>query len=196
METMIRQFVWLDFRLAILFAVIIPLLLLAWSLRAKAKPLKQSLFIYWRVASLFAIAIYLAIGAWPISFLAGFVARLLIPLSLWYWQDINEDIAMSRGILKTYFNIWRWEVSAYFAVSAMFIAFYVPSCAFTPLGELSSTCKIWLEPPLAFRAMFHGGTPIENLGFCGIVGVIVYVLYLASFLIFSLPKQGRIAFRN
>jgi Protein of unknown function (DUF3177) len=195
MEPLIRQFVWLDFRLATLFAVIMPMLLLAWSLRAKAEPLKRSLFIYWRVASLFAIAIYLAIGAWPIAFLAGFVARLLIPLSLWYWQDINEDIAMSRGILKTYFNVWRWAVSTYFAVSAIFSAFYLP-CTFSSLDQLRPTCKIWFEPPLAFRAILHAGTPIETLGFFGIVGVIVYGLYLASFLIFSLPKQGRIAFRN
>jgi Protein of unknown function (DUF3177) len=195
METLIRQLVWLDFRLAILFAAIAPLLLLAWALRAKAEPLKRSLFIYWRVASLFAIAIYLAIGAWPIGFIAGFVARLLIPLSVWYWQDINEDIAMSRGILKNYFNIWRWAVSAYFVVSAVFSAFYV-HCAFSSLGQFSNTCKIWLEPPLAFRTVFHAGIPVENLGFIGIVGVIVYGLYLASFLVFSLPKQGRIAFRN
>ncbi len=192
---LIRQFVWLDFRLAILFAVIIPLLLLAWSLRAKAEPLKRSLYIYWRVASLFAIAIYLAIAALPISFLAGFVARLLIPLSVWFWQDLNEDIAMSRGILKTYFNVWRWAVSAYFVVSAVFSAMFVP-CTFSSLEQLSPTCKIWFEPPLAFKTIFHTDIPVENLGFCGIVGLIVYGLYLASFLVFSLPKQGRIAFRN
>jgi hypothetical protein len=195
MEPLIRQFVWLDFRLAVLFTVLIPLGLLVWAFRARAETIKRSLAIYWRVASLFAIGVYLMIGGLSISFLTVFLAKLLIPLSVWYWQDINEDIAMSRGLLKTYHNVWRWAVSAYCVVGAVFSAAYVP-CAFSTQEQLSPTCKIWFEPPLSFRAIFHAGVPLENLGFWGIVGLIVYGLYLASFLFFSLPKQGRIAFRN
>jgi hypothetical protein len=196
METLIRQFVWLDFRLAVLFTVLIPLGLLVWAFRDRSEILKRSLAIYWRVASLFGISVYLLIGGLPIAFAIVFIAKLLIPLSLWYWQDINEDIAMSRGLLKTCYNVWRWAVSAYCLVGAVFSVMYIPSCAFSPLEQLSRTCKIWLEPPLAWRAIVHSGAPVENLGFWGIVGLIVYGLYLASFLFFSLPKQGRIAFRN
>jgi hypothetical protein len=61
------------------------------------------------------------------------------------------------------------------------------------LGEI---CKIWFEPPLDFKAIFHNGIAVENLAFVGVVGGIVYLLYLFAFIAFSLPKTGRIAFRD
>ncbi|MFN7567632.1 MAG: DUF3177 family protein, partial [Microcystis sp.] len=46
-----RPLVWIDYRLAVLFTVIIPSILLIWSLFAKIESLQKLLIIYWRVAS-------------------------------------------------------------------------------------------------------------------------------------------------
>ena len=48
--------------------------------------------IYWRVASLLAITVYLMIGGLSVSFVTALLAKILIPLSLWFWVDLNEEI--------------------------------------------------------------------------------------------------------
>lgn len=193
--TLIRQLVWLDYRLALLFVVLIPFGLLCWALRIKDEAIKRSLLVYWRVASLLLITIYLAIGSLGVSFVSGIVAMVLIALSLWFWQDLNEDIAASRSKLQPIYLGWRWAVTVYCALSAIFRLLFA-NCAFVSAEQLSETCKIWFEPPLSLSNILHSNVPVENLAFFGAVGGIVYVLYLFVFLAFSLPKTGRIAFRD
>lgn len=195
MESLVRQLVWTDFRLAVLFTVFLPLVLLVWAFRVNAVAIRRSLVIYWRVASLLAITVYLMIGGLPISFLTSLAARILIPLSLWFWQDINEDIETTRGAIKPLYQIWRWAMTAYKLVgTGISIAFI--GCAFVPAAQLGATCKIWFEPPMAFKALFHTNIPTGNLGVWGIIGLTIYCFYLASFVLFRLPQQGRIAFRD
>ena len=67
-----RPLVWIDYRLAVLFTVIIPAILLIWSLFAKIESLQKLLIIYWRVASLLLITVYLMIASWPIGFVTSF----------------------------------------------------------------------------------------------------------------------------
>ncbi|MFZ4728477.1 MAG: DUF3177 family protein [Pseudanabaena sp.] len=193
--TLIRQLVWLDYRLALLFIVLIPFGLLVWALRSGSEAIKRSLLLYWRVASLVLITIYLAIGNLGISYISGIVAAVLIVLALWFWQDLNEDIGASRQGLKQIYLGWRWATTVYCSLSVVFRLIFA-NCAFMNAEQLSDICKIWFEPPLSFSAIFHNGIPVENLAFVGAVGGIVYMLYFFSFLAFSLPKTGRIAFRD
>jgi len=193
--TLIRQLVWLDYRLALLFIVIIPFGLLCWAFQNKNVAIKRSLLLYWRVASLVLITIYLAIGSLAIAFISGIVAEILIILALWFWQDLNEDIEASRKSLKPIYLGWRWATTVYCFLSVGFRLFFA-NCAFAKAEQLSDICKIWFEPPLNFSNVFHNGVPVENLVFVGAVGGIVYGLYFFSFLAFSLPKTGRIAFRD
>ncbi len=195
MDNLLRPLVWLDFRLAVLFTVLIPLGLLIWAFQTRTEVIKRSLIIYWRVSSLLAITVYLMIGSLPISFLTGFAGRLLIPLSLWYWQDLNEDISATRSPLKFWYTAWRWAITAYCVVGTLFGLNFV-NCAFMSAERMGDRCLTLLDVPLAFKAMFHVNTPADNLAFAGIVGLIIYSLYLGVFLFFSLPKQGRIAFRD
>ena len=51
----LRPLVWMDYRLAILFTVIAPLILLVWSFIQKKEAMQRLLIIYWRVASLLMI---------------------------------------------------------------------------------------------------------------------------------------------
>ncbi|AFY30793.1 DUF3177 family protein [Calothrix sp. PCC 7507] len=188
-----RPFVWIDYRLALLFAVIIPLILLIWAFVQKADSIQRLLIIYWRVASLLAITIYLMIGGFGVSFISGLMARILIPVSLWFWVDLNDDVEyQASGSLKLIFTSWRWAVSVYSALSAIaFVPFL--GCAFSANASTSPYCSVWFEAPLLFREYFHANSKPAFLGFLGVVGLIIYVLYLTYFVLIKLGKQGRSA---
>ena len=55
MDIWFRPLVWMDYRLGVLLAVIIPLVLLIWTTIAKQEAMQRLLIIYWRVASLLMI---------------------------------------------------------------------------------------------------------------------------------------------
>jgi len=190
-----RPLVWMDYRLGVLFTVIIPLILLIWAFVQRADAIVRLLIIYWRVSSLMAIALYLMIPAWPIAFVASFGSRLLVPISLWFWEDINDDID-DRPLrpLKLALTAWRWAITVYLTLGALaFLPFL--SCAFSPGSIKSPFCDVWLEAPRLYKQFFHSGstTSPQFLGFLGMVGLIIYVLYLSYFVLIRLGKQGRSA---
>ncbi|MEM9153117.1 MAG: DUF3177 family protein, partial [Cyanobacteria bacterium P01_F01_bin.3] len=88
----VRSLVWTDYRIVLLVAVFVPLTLLIWSWVTKSEAISALLKIYWRVASLLAITTYLLIPGWSVGFATSLLAKLLIPLSLWFWADLNEEI--------------------------------------------------------------------------------------------------------
>lgn len=192
-EVWFRPLVWLDYRLALLFLVIIPIILLIWVSVQKAEVIQRLIMIYWRVSSLLAISIYLAIAEFGVSFISGLMARILIPVSLWFWVDLNDEIEdQPMSPLKLIFTSWRWAVSVYCALSALAsIPFLV--CAFSETSIKTSFCRVWFEPPLLFKDYFHHNTKPGFLGFLGIMGLIAYVLYLSYFVLVKLGKQGRSA---
>jgi Protein of unknown function (DUF3177) len=193
-ESWYRALVWLDYRLAILFAVVMPLILLIWAFVQKAQPMQHLLTIYFRVASLLAITLYLLIAPYPVGFLSGLMAYILIPISLWFWVDLNDEIEYQSGALKLVFTSWRWAATFYSIFSILLL---LPSlgCGFSDaaLTSTTSSCPVWLEAPLAFKDIFHGNTKAPFLGIIGIVGLIIYVIYLCYFVIVRLGKQGRSA---
>jgi hypothetical protein len=192
-QTLLQSLIWTDYRLAVLFTVILPLILLIWAFAQKAEAIQRLLGIYWRVASLLAITVYLMIGSFPPSFIAGLFARILIPLGLWFWVDLNEEISdQFQTPLKLVFTSWRWAVSLYCGLGAIATLPYL-KCAFSLEAFRGESCQAWLYPPFAFREMFHPTTKPEFLGFLGIVALIIYVLCLGYFVLFRLGKQGRSA---
>jgi hypothetical protein len=189
---LLRSLVWTDFRLAVLFCVLCPLGLMAWALYKRAKFITHLLIIYWRVASLLAISVYLMIGQNPLGFVAGFAALLLIPVSLWFWVDLNEEIEDRRGTLKLMVNAWRWAITVYCAIAALIQVPYL-QCAASKAALSTAQCQVWREPPLLFKSMIHVGTRAEKLGFLALMALVFYGLYLGYFLIFKFTKQGRSA---
>ncbi len=186
-----QPFIWMDFRLAVIFTVLMPLILLLWAFAQKAQVIQHLLIIYWRVASLLAIAVYLAISAMPISFVAAFVAQILIPLSLWFWADINEEIAdLPPHPLKLAFSSWRWATTVYSTLSAIAVIPFL-SCAFG--NAKTDYCQAWFQPSWLYYQFFHANSKPEFLGFLGILGLISYSLYLVYFVVVRLGKQGRSA---
>ncbi|MGB3402513.1 MAG: DUF3177 family protein [Microcoleaceae cyanobacterium] len=191
----LKSWVWVDYRLAVFFTVICPLILLIWAFVQKLDVIQRLLIIYWRVASLLAITVYLMIGALPIGFLSGFMARLLIPASLWFWVDLNEEIEDLRfSPLKLAFTSWRWAVSVYNGIGAII---FLPSlkCAFSGSKELLAdpACRIWLDPPWAYKEIFHPNWTAGFIGFLGLAGLVIYLLYFGYFVLVRLGKQGRSA---
>lgn len=189
----LRQLVWTDYRLAVIFLLILPLIILIWSLLAKSEAVQRLMIIYWRVASLLMITIYLMIAGWQIGFITGVLVKILLPISLWFWVDINEEI---RDMPKTGFKLavttWRWAVSIYSILSAILSASFI-SCALSLETFKTASCQTWLEPPLQYKDLFHANSRPGFLGFLGICGLIIYVLYFGYFVVIRLIKQGRVA---
>jgi hypothetical protein len=114
MAPWISSLVWTDYRLAVLLTVLVPLGILAIGFIKQNEPITKLMIIYWRVASLLAISAYLLIAAMPVGFVTGWLARLLIPVALWFWVDINESLQDQQASpLKFSLMTWRWSVSAY-----------------------------------------------------------------------------------
>jgi hypothetical protein len=192
-EVWFRWLVWLDFRLALFFCLVIPLVLFIWAFAHKAQTMQHLLAIYWRVASLLGITLYLAIAQYPISFISGLMARILIPLSLWFWVDLNDEIEYQpSSLLKLMFIVWRWATTFYFALGAIALVPFL-GCAFSGSAIKSNYCQVWFEAPLFFKGVFHANTKTPFLGVLGILGLIIYVLFLGYFVLIKLGKQGRTA---
>ena len=185
--------VWTDYRLALLFAVFVPLTLLIWSWVAKAEAISSIMTIYWRVASLLAITVYLMIGGYSFSFITALAAKILIPLSLWFWADLNEEIReQPKRSLNLAFNAWRWAMTFYCGIGIIVqIAFL--RCAFSNTAFAGESCQAWLQPSLAFADVFHANFESGFLGVLGIVALVLYALYLGYFLLVKLGRQGRSA---
>ncbi|MDH6057099.1 DUF3177 family protein [Chrysosporum ovalisporum Ak1311] len=192
-EVWFRQFVWTDYRLALLFLVFIPLILLIWVFVQKAEGMQRLLTIYWRVSSLLFITIYLMIAQYPVSFISALMARILIPISLWFWVDLNDEIEYHPSSpLKLIFVSWRWAVTVYSILGAVALVPFI-GCALSETGIKTSRCQVWFEAPLLFKQYFHYNSKPGFLGFLGIVGLVVYVVYLTYFVLVKLGKQGRSA---
>ncbi|ACK64992.1 conserved hypothetical protein [Rippkaea orientalis PCC 8801] len=204
-ELWFRPLVWTDYRLAVVFLVIIPIILMAWAFIRKIEAIGRLLIIYWRVASLLMITVYLMVPAWgienspfenlcgQIGFITGFIARILIPISLWFWLDLNDEIKdLAPSLLKLATISWRWAVTIYSSLGAIANLPFL-SCAFS-LDLLSEEfCQVWIEAPMGYRSIVHNDATQGFIGFLGVFGLGIYVLYFAYFLLIRLGKQGRSA---
>jgi Protein of unknown function (DUF3177) len=191
----IPSLVWTDYRIGILCLVLLPVILLIWAAARQAEAIQRLLIIYWRVSSLLAITVYLLIGAIPLGFLSGWLARILIPLGLWYWADLNEEIReQPKSGLKTGLMAWRWAASIYCGIGVL-VQLPVLRCAFSSTDQIleAPLCRVWLQAPWAFREYFHHGTKPWFLASLGIMGLVIYALYLGHFVFFRLGKRKRSA---
>ncbi|NES06572.1 MAG: DUF3177 family protein [Okeania sp. SIO2F4] len=188
----------MDYRLAVLFTIVVPLFLLIWAFVKRSEPIQHLLIIYWRVASLFAITVYLMIAAVPIGFLTLLMSGFLITVTLWFWVDLNEEIRELRNSpLKASFTSWRWAATIYNLIGIISqIPFVV--CAFKSRNDLLNEpfCNVWLDPPWLFKQIFHPDWPQEFIGFLGFSGLVIYTIFLCYFVLVKLQRQGRSATGN
>ncbi|MEG3940119.1 MULTISPECIES: DUF3177 family protein [unclassified Microcoleus] len=193
-----QPLVWMDYRLSVLLTISIPLVVLIWAVFDKADAIARLLVIYWRVASLLAITLYLMMAALPVSFVSSVIARALIPACLWFWQDLNDEIAdRPQSPLKLAFTAWRWAITVFSGLGALAqIAFL--NCAFKSQIQVIDEpfCRIWLDPPWLYKQMFHPNLTPQFLGLLGMTGLAIYVIYLSYFVLIKIGKQGRSATGN
>jgi hypothetical protein len=189
---LLRSLVWLDYRLALLVTVFIPLTLLIWALFKKAQSIVHLLMIYWRVSSLLAITVYLMIAGIPIAFFTSVAALILIPAALWFWVDLNEEISDRRDSLKLGFTAWRWAITLYCTFSLALQVPYV-NCGFSNAIFSAANCQVWTEAPILFQQIVHRGVKSATLGFYASGALMLYGFYLGYFLLLKFPKQGRSA---
>ena len=195
-----RSLVWLDVRLGVLFAVGVPLVLLAWSFTRRQQALIRLMGLYWKVSSLFLIALLLLVDRRPSGYLLLLLAPLLILATLWFWVDLNEELADMppwRPLPLTV-RIWRWSLSLLSLFSAA-LAFTALPCM--PSKSAAGLCQAWLEAPrglnnavdkvfdFAFGADWNPGVA----AFFGYLALVAYVVGFLQWLLVRLPRHGRVA---
>jgi len=199
-EPLYRSLVWLTVRLGLLFAVGLPLVLLIWAAVRQEGALQRLLGLYWKTASLLLIALLLLTNRSGLGISLLVLAPLLIIGVLWFWVDINEELADSpswRGLPLTV-RIWRWSLSL-FCLGCSGLAATALPCFGQGMG--APLCAAWLEAPgqlhgvLAqlFGFIFGGRWTPPVAGFLGYAGLAAYVVGLLQWLLVRLPRQGRVA---
>ncbi len=194
-----RTLVWLTYRLAATFAMGLPLILLIWASIRREASVVRLLTIYWKIASLMVISWLLLTNQRPIGYLISFFAPILMGISVWFWVDLNEELADLPPWRPLPFTvkIWRWIISGFGVISSCSM-FFSLSCITTANNP---KCLAWVEVPKGFHkitqqifSFLFGGAWTESLAaFIGYVALIAYVVGLLQWLLIRLPKQGRIA---
>ena len=194
-----RTLVWLTYRLAATFAIALPLLLMVWGTIRKEVSIVRLLSIYFKSASLLAISLLLLTNQRPIGYLTTFIAPFLMFGSVWFWVDINEELAdlPPWRALPLTTKIWRWALSGFCLIKVLTSFISLP-CLSIAKGNL---CNAWVEAPVQIHSItaklfnfLFGATWSEPLAaFLGYVALIAYLACFFQWLLIRLPKQGRIA---
>ena len=195
-----RTLVWLDYRLAALVAVGLPLVLLVWSAMKQERAMQRLLSIYWKVASLLLITVLLLTDNRPLGYGLALLAQLLVVASVWFWVDLNEELADLPPWRALPFSVraWRWGMSMFGGLGTLLSAVALGCLG----GGLSRPqCRPWLEVPddlhggvaRSFSFLFGGSWTGSIAAFVGYVALVAYGVGLVQWLLVRLPKQGRVA---
>jgi hypothetical protein len=199
-EPLLRSLVWLDIRLGMVFAVGLPLVLLVWAALRREGAMLRLLGIYWKVASLLLIAVLLLTNSRPSGYLLLVLAPLLVVASLWFWVDLNEELAdlPPWRPLPLTLRLWRWSLTLLSLAGAALATTALPCLA----GGLDRPfCRVWLEAPAGlhgvvakvFAFVFGGAWTPGVAGFVGYAALLAYVVGLLQWLVVRLPRLGRVA---
>ena len=135
----------------------------------------------------------------PIGYITFFITPLLMISSIWFWVDLNEELADLPPWRPLPFTvrIWRWALSSFGLIFAT-LSFNSLSCINVNQGQ---NCIAWIEAPTLLHqttekifAFLFGGIWNESLAaFVGYVGLIIYIIGILQWLLIRLPLHGRIA---
>ena len=189
--------VWLSFQLSIIFFIGIPITLLFWSLKKRNKAVNKLLSIYWKVSLLFFISLFLLIGRFNYALLITNISLLLMTISVWFWNDINDELReydLSYPLTTTT-KVWRWSITF---ISLNFLIQSLQNLVCFSLIN-SDTCGIWLQPSSNFYTIiknlfnfFFGAKFTQPIAkFLGLFSLLIYTLGLIQWSIIKLPKNGR-----
>ena len=189
--------IWLSFQLSIIFIIGIPVTLSFWSIKKSNKAVNKLLSIYWKISLLFFISLLLLIGEYNYALVITNISTLLMTISVWFWNDINDELKEYdfSYSLTTTIKIWRWTVTF---ISLNFLIQSLKN--FSCLSFINSAaCEIWLQPSsnlyIIIKNLFNfffGANFTEPIAkFLGLFSLLIYILGLIQWSIIKLPKNGR-----
>ena len=189
--------IWLSFQLSIIFLIGIPVTLSFWSLKKRNKAVKKLLSIYWKISLLFFISLLLLIGKYNYALLITNISTLLITISIWFWNDINDELKEYdfSYSLTTTTKIWRWTLT-FISLNFLIQSLQNFKC-FSFIN--SDACAIWLQPSSnlyiliknLFNFFFGANFTQPVAKFLGLFSLLIYTLGLIQWSIIKLPKNGR-----
>ena len=189
--------IWLSFHLSIIFFIGIPITLFFWSIKKRNIAVNQLLSIYWKISILFFISLLLLIGKYSYALLITNISTLLMTISVWFWNDINDELKEYNFSysLTTTTKVWRW------ALTFISLNFLIQSLlSFSCFSTISSSeCEIWLQPSSNFYIIikslfnfFFGANFTQPVAkYLGLFSLSIYTLGLIQWIIIKLPKNGR-----
>ena len=189
--------IWLSFQLSIIFLIGIPATLLFWSIKKRNKVINKLLSIYWKISLLFFISLLLLIGEYNYALLITNIATLLMTISVWFWNDINDELKeydFSYSLITTT-KVWRWSLT-FISLNFLIQSLQNHSC-FSFIN--SPKCIIWLKPSsnlyiiikTLFNFFFGANFTQPVAKFLGLFSLLIYTLGLIQWSIIKLPKNGR-----
>ncbi len=189
--------VWLSFQLSIIFFIGIPISLFLWSIKKKNKAVNKLLSIYWKISLLFFISLLLLIGNYSYALIITNVSTLLMTISVWFWNDINDELKeynFSFSLITTT-KVWRWSLT--FISSNFLIQSLKNFSCFAAIN--SDACEIWLQPSSnlyiiiknLFNFFFGANFTQPIAKFLGLFSFLIYIIGLIQWSIIKLPKNGR-----
>ena len=174
-----------------------PVTLLFWSIKKRNKAVKKLLLIYWKISGLFFISLLLLIGKYNYALIVTNISTLLITISVWFWNDINDELKEYdfSYSLPTMTKIWRWSLT-FISLNFLIQSLRNSNC-FSLIN--SASCEIWLQPSSNFFIMiknlfnfFFGANFSQPIAkFLGFFSLLIYTLGLIQWSIIKLPKNGR-----
>ena len=189
--------IWLSFQLSIIFLIGIPVTLFFWSIRKRNQAVNKLLSIYWKISLLFFISLLLLIGKYNYALLVTNISTLLMTISIWFWNDINDELREYdfSYSLATTTKIWRWTVTF------ISLNFFIQSLRnFNCFSFINSdACEIWLLPSSSlyifiknlFNFFFGANFTQPIAKFLGLFSLLIYTLGLIQWSMIKLPKNGR-----
>ena len=200
-DALYRTLVWLDYRVAVLITVGVPLVLLVWASVRREGALVRLLGIYWKLASLLLITTLLLTDRRSTGFVLAVIAQLLLVIGVWFWVDLNEeleDLPPWRPLPLT-LRLWRWSLTIWGLIGAAFSA--TALVCLSKAAMATPRCAVWLQPPFGlhehlsrvFGFVFGGNWTPTIAAFIGWVGLVGFVVGLLQWLLVRLPKMGRVA---
>ena len=191
------MFIWLSFQLSIIFLVGIPLALLCWSIKNKNKAITKLLSNYWKISFLFFISLILFIGEYNFALLITNISTIIMTISVWFWNDINEELKEYRlsHALTITTKVWRWSLT-FISLNFLIQSLNNVNCMYF---INSSECEIWLKPASnlylilgnLFNFLFGASFSQPVAKFLGLFALMIYILGLFQWAIIKLPKSGR-----
>ena len=198
-ELSYRAMVWLTYRLGATVALGLPLVLLIWSTWRRDAVVQRLMGLYWKVASLMGISLLLLTDERPIGYVTALVAPVLMAVSIWFWVDLNEELAdqpLERPLPLTV-RLWRWAFTG-FALLSVGMSATALGCVEAPALP---ACAAWLQAPqrmhegveLVFDFVFGGEWTRTVAAFLGYAALVAYLAGALQWILVRLPRYGRVA---